>query len=90
MGSHATAALRATLVTGLGCALMLVPVINALILIFVMLPLWVASDLGVPGLGHPLNGFFVPSAIGWCVVAGVFWGVTYVLALGAARSASGR
>ncbi|MNW20367.1 hypothetical protein D3C71_2207420 [compost metagenome] len=55
-----------------------------------MLPLWVASDLGVPGLGRQLNGFFVPSAMGWCLIGGVFWGFSYVLSLGAVKSAPGR
>ena len=90
MRPHASAAVRATVATVIGGLLMLVPVINVLMLIFVMLPLWIANDLGVPGLGRPLNGFFVPSAIGWCVVAGIFWGISYVLSLGALKSAPGR
>ena len=90
MRPHASAAVRATIATAIGGLLMLVPVVNVLILIFVMLPLWVASDLGISGLGRPLNGFFVPSAIGWCFVAGVFWGISYILSLGALKSASSR
>lgn len=90
MGSHATAAVRATIATVIGGALMLVPVVNVLILIVVMLPLWVASDLGVPGLGRQLNGFFVPSAMGWCLIGGFFWGFSYVLSLGAVKSAPGQ
>lgn len=73
---------------GVGVLLMLVPGLNVLVLIAVMLPLWMASDLGVPGLGYALNGFFVPSALGWCLVALAFWNACFVLFLGGARRAA--
>lgn len=90
MRPHAAAAGRATIAIVIGGLLMSVPAVNVLLLIFVMLPLWIVNDLDVPGLGQPLNGFFVPSAIGWCVLAAIFRGISYVLSLGALKSASGR
>jgi len=72
-GRTSSAIKWATLVTA-GCALlMLVPGINALLLIAAMLPLWCLDGLGVPGLGRELNGFFVPSAAGWSLAALLVW-----------------
>jgi uncharacterized membrane protein len=65
--------LRALLATGTWALLMLVPPIYALGLIGFMLPLWVLDDFGVPGLGRQLNGFFLPSAVGWSLIAAVVW-----------------
>lgn len=90
MKPHLTAAGRATIVTGVGALLMLVPGVNVLILIGVMLPLWVLSDAGIPGLGSAVNGFFVPSGIGWSLVGLTFWMLCFVLSLGAVRSAARR
>jgi len=52
---------------------MLVPLVFAVGLVVFMLPLWFLDNLGVPGLGHELNGFFVPSALGWGLAAGTAW-----------------
>lgn len=52
---------------------MLVPFVSAISLMAFMLPLWMLSNLGVPGLGRELNGFFVPSAGGWGLIAGFVW-----------------
>lgn len=90
MNPRITAATRATIATGIGALLMLVPVVNALILIGVMLPLWVMNDIGVPGLGSAVNGFFVPSVLGWLLVGLTFWTICFVLSLGAIRSARRR
>ncbi|HEY0502210.1 MAG TPA: hypothetical protein VGD42_01845 [Lysobacter sp.] len=90
MTPHASAAVRATIATVVGGCLLLVPAINVMIFIGLMLPLWIVSDLGVPGLGEPSNGFFVPSTVGWCLITGTFWAISYVLALGAVRAAAGR
>jgi len=67
------AALRATLVVGVWAALMLVPFVYVITLIVFMLPLWILHGMGIPGLGSELNGFFVPSAIGWTLAAGLVW-----------------
>lgn len=90
MKPHFTAARRATIITAVGALLTLVPGVNALILIGVMLPLWVMSDAGVPGLGSAVNGFFVPSVMGWSLVGLAFWTLCFVLSLGAVRSAARR
>lgn len=90
MNPRINAATRATIITGIGALLMLVPVVHALILIVVMLPLWVMNDIGVPGLGRAVNGFFVPSVIGWLLVGLTFWAICFVLSLGAIRSAARR
>lgn len=73
MSIRGTAAIRATMITGAWALLMLVPVVSAITLIAFMIPLWILSDLGVPALGHELNGFFVPSAMGWSLIAGSIW-----------------
>ena len=88
MNPRITAIWRATLFTGVGALLMLVPGVNALILVGVMLPLWVMNDLGVPGLGSAVNGFFMPSVIGWLLVGLSFWSFCFVLSLGAIRAAA--
>jgi uncharacterized membrane protein len=67
------AAIRALLATAAWALLMLVPLVQVISLIGFMLPLWALADLGVPGLGRELNGFFLPSAIGWGLIAGVVW-----------------
>lgn len=69
--------MHAALVTGAWALLMLVPFVSAISLIAFMLPLWTLSNLGVPGLGHELNGFFVPSAAGWGLIAGFVWLVLF-------------
>jgi hypothetical protein len=81
MGHATKAAIRATVATAIGALLMLVPGLNVILLIAVMLPLWVLSDLGVPGLGSPLHGFFLPSTIGWVLVAVTFWCICHALAV---------
>jgi hypothetical protein len=81
MKPSAKSALRATIATGIGALLMLVPGINVIILIAVMLPLWMLSEAGIPGLGRPLHGFFIPSGIGWTLVAMTFWGICYAFLL---------
>jgi hypothetical protein len=73
------AAFRATIATGIGALLFLVPVVNVILFIGLMLPLWTVSNLGIPGLGHELNGFFVPSPTGWSIVAVVAWGTFFML-----------
>ena len=67
------AAFRATIATGVAGLLLLVPGINVILLIGVMLPLWTISGMGVPGLGRELHGFFIPSPVGWSIVAVVVW-----------------
>lgn len=69
--------MHAALVTGAWALLMLVPFVSAICLIVFMLPLWTLNNLGVPGPGHELNGFFVPSAAGWVLIAGVVWLVLF-------------
>jgi len=73
------AAIRATVATGVGALLLLIPGLNAILFVALMLPLWVLSNMGVSGLGSPLNGFFIPSAIGWTLVALVVWLMAYLL-----------
>jgi len=65
--------MRATLATSIGALLMLIPFVSAITLIMFMIPLWILSNLGVPALGREVNGFFVPSAIGWSLIAGFVW-----------------
>ena len=73
MSIRGRAAIRATLATGTWALLMLIPVISAINLIAFMLPLWIISNLGIPGLGHETNGFFDPSAAGWSLIACFVW-----------------
>lgn len=56
--------ITASIVTALWALAMFGPVelFNLLALIVVMIPLWMIHDLGVPGLGSPNNGFFVPAS----------------------------
>lgn len=75
--------MHATVATGVGALLLLVPGLNVILFIALMLPLWVLSNMGIPSLGHPLHGFFVPSAVGWCLAASVAWLVSFALSLGA-------
>ena len=59
-----SAASRSTVVVLVCAALMLVPPVRVLAYLFLlMLPLWMRSRRGVPGLGYELNGFFVLSAL---------------------------
>lgn len=90
MSPQATAAKKAGIAVGIGVLLMLVPGINVLVLIGVMLPLWLVSDLGVPGLGYALNGFFVPSMLGWCLAAIAVWSACFAWFFGRARHAAAR
>lgn len=73
MSIRSRAALQATLATGTWALLMLVPFVSAISLIVFMLPLWILQGFGIPGLGRELNGFFVPSAVGWGLIAGFVW-----------------
>ena len=73
MSVRARAALKATLVTAAWALLMLVPFVSVICLIVFMLPLWALKNLGVPGLGHELHGFFVPSTLGWALIAVAVW-----------------
>lgn len=73
MSIRGKAAVRATLVTGAWAVLMLIPFVSAITLIVFMLPLWALGNLGVPGLAHELNGFFVPSAVGWSLITAFVW-----------------
>ena len=73
MSIRKKAAIRATMATGAWALLMLIPVVSAITLIAFMIPLWTLSNIGVPALGRELNGFFVPSAIGWSLIAGFVW-----------------
>lgn len=73
MSIRGKAAIRATLVTSAWAVLMLIPFVSAITLIVFMLPLWALGNLGVPGLGHELNGFFVPSTVGWSLIAAFVW-----------------
>lgn len=74
MGLGTKAAIRATIATGIGGILMLVPPIGIpIFLIVFMLPLWALDGIGIIDLGHELNGFFVPSAVGWSFATLVTW-----------------
>lgn len=73
MKMDAGAATNASLAVLVGAVLCLIPHVYVLTLLAVMLPLWMLSGAGVPGLGRELNGFFLPSAIGWSLAAAVFW-----------------
>lgn len=73
MSVRVRAAIHAAIATGVWALLMLVPLVSVISLIAFMFPLWILNDLGVPGLGRELNGFFVPSAVGWCLIAGFVW-----------------
>lgn len=42
-------------------------------LIVVMIPLGYLSDLGISGLGHENNGFFIPTGIGFVLGALIIW-----------------
>ena len=75
-----SAALRATIVVLACAALMLVPPIRWLAyLLLLMLPFWMLSRLGVPGLGHELNGFFVLSTVAWLAAAVLLWLISFSL-----------
>lgn len=72
------AALKATAVVLACAALMLLPPVRVLVyLLLLMLPMWMLSRFGVPGLGHELNGFFVLSAAAWSVAAVLLWLVSF-------------
>lgn len=86
MNHLASPALRATLCVAITALLALIPVTNVLVLIAAMLPLWVLSGWGVPGLGHPLNGFFIPSALGWTLAACALWLLCFFLLRRKAKS----
>ena len=73
MGRNARAAFNACVMTLLGALVFFIPGIDVIALIIVMLPLWVVSDFAMVPLGRETNGFFVPNATGWLVVAAVFW-----------------
>ena len=73
MSIRGRAAIRATFATGVWALLMLIPLVSAINLIAFMLPLWIISNLGIPGLGHETNGFFDPSAAGWGLIASFVW-----------------
>lgn len=81
MGRSARAAIRATVATGIGALLMLVPGPNVIILIAVMLPLAALSNMGVAGLGRHLHGFFIPSPLAWTLLAAAFWCVCYAFSV---------
>lgn len=52
----------------------------ALILyIVVMIPLWLIDDLGVIDIGSELNGFFLPTPVGYAIGASIFWVVVFLL-----------
>jgi hypothetical protein len=38
-----------------------------------MLPLWTINDIGIPGLGKSVNGFFLPSPFGYVFGAILYW-----------------
>lgn len=61
------------MVIGAWALLMLVPIVSAITVIMFMMPLWILSNIGVPALGRELNGFFVPSVIGWSLIGGFVW-----------------
>lgn len=69
------AGFRATMATCAGAVLLLIPGVNVILFIGLMLPLWMIGRLGVPGLGHELNGFFIPSPIGWTMGAIIVWSI---------------
>ena len=73
----------ATLATIASFLVLLIPVINVLVLIAVMLPLWFINDLGFVKLGSPSNGFFEPNTLGWGLVALATWGLWYSFLLAA-------
>ena len=52
---------------------MLVTVLQVIGLIVIMLPLWWIHEMGIPGLGHPENGFFVPTTLGYIVGTALVW-----------------
>jgi hypothetical protein len=58
-----------------------VPLLNTLVLIPTMLPLWLLHDSGISGLGEPSNGFFVPSVLGYAIAALSIWFVCFLLFL---------
>ena len=61
--------------------IMLIPGLNVLGLIAVMLPLWMAHDMGIRGLGAPREGFFLPSEVGFAIGALILWTLCFLLFL---------
>jgi len=61
--------------------IMLIPGLNVLGLIAVMLPLWMAHDMGIRGLGTPREGFFVPSELGFFIGALILLTLCFILFL---------
>ena len=47
--------------------------LNVIALIVIMLPLWWLDELGIRGLGHAENGFFVPTQFGYVVGTFLAW-----------------
>jgi len=84
----ARAARYASVATACSWLIAFVPVANLLALIVVMLPLWFLHDLGVPGLGEPTSGFFVPSIVGWTVLTIVGWLIWFLIFLSTGQSPS--
>jgi|GEM_PF-2113758 len=71
------AGFRATIATCVGAVLLLVPGLNVILFIGLMLPLWMISGLGVPGLGEEFNGFFILSPLGWTMGAIIVWSIFF-------------
>ena len=75
MNRNLSAGLYASLTTGVGTLLFVIPmpVVNILALIVIMLPLWVINDFGFINLGYVNNGFFIPNVLGYTIAGGFFW-----------------
>lgn len=84
----ARAARYASVATACSWLIAFVPVANLLALIVLMLPLWFLHDLGVPGLGRPTEGFFVPSIAGWTVLTIAGWLIWFLIFLKSTRRTS--
>lgn len=84
----ARAARYASVATACSWLIAFAPVANLLALIVLMLPLWFLHDLGVPGLGRPTEGFFVPSIAGWTVLTVAGWLIWFLIFLKSTRCTS--
>lgn len=74
------AAIRATIATAFGAALMLIPPIGVPVFLLVfMLPLWALDATGLVDLGRDVHGFFSPNAAGRSVAGMATWLVLFTV-----------
>jgi hypothetical protein len=75
---NSRAGFYATVMTGVFGLLFLIPVVNVFAFIALMLALWPVDSLGILDIGKEQNGFFVPTALGFCLGAVIFWTLCFL------------